>query len=49
MAGRSRSAELAELSKELLFLSYLGKCVDTEVMSEYFLAKGETTHLECGA
>ena len=45
-AGRARSAELAELSKELLFLSHLSRSIDLEIMSEYFVAKGETSHLQ---
>lgn len=44
--GRARSAELAKLTKELLFISHLARKVEIAVMDEYYITRGETDHLE---
>lgn len=45
-SGRARSAELAELTKELLFLTHLCDRVKTAIMDEYYVSRGVTEHLE---
>lgn len=44
--GRARSAELAELTKELLFLTHLCDRVKVQVMDEYYVARGITEHID---
>lgn len=46
--GRARTAELASLTKQLLFVGHLCRRAEVEILDEYYVAKGETEHLEGG-
>jgi hypothetical protein len=41
--GRSRTQELADLTRQLMFLSHLCKRLDTAVMDEYWHVRGMPT------
>lgn len=45
ITGRDRSAELAYLTKELLYLAHLCKKAETLVLDEYWVVKGQVAHL----
>lgn len=45
-AGRARSAELADLTKELLLLQHLANRAGVQVLDEYHVARGFTEHIE---
>lgn len=45
LTGRDRSAELAGLTRDLLYLAHLCKKAETAAMDEYWVLKGQTEHL----
>jgi hypothetical protein len=40
MVGKSRSAELANIAKNLLYLGHLLRRAETAVLDEYYVSKG---------
>lgn len=43
--GRDRSAQLSEVTRNLLYLQHLCRRVENAVMDQYWLARGHDDHL----